>query len=184
MQPKLKRKISKTETGFILMAKPYWRDEIYRRSVILVTKHDEFGATGLILNRKSDLKVSKVLKIPKFGKELYFGGPMDVDMVVSMHTIPDIPDSVDLGNGLYLMGDVDWLKEHGSRFQGQITFLAGSVQWNAGQLEQELKDDKWWIGEIGSEYFRVPAESLWGEKLEEIECSYGLFEDVPDPSLN
>src|SRR5690349_11885038 len=61
------RKIVKTkrrrdaDVGSILIAQPFWQDDKYRRSVVLVLNHDNVGTSGLILNKPTTLFVSEVL---------------------------------------------------------------------------------------------------------------------------
>jgi len=48
-------------TGQLLVASPGLYDPNFRRTVVLVTEHNEDGAAGLVLNRPTDAEVSDVV---------------------------------------------------------------------------------------------------------------------------
>ena len=50
--------------GDVLIAQPFWLQEDFKRSVILIIDHDLHGSTGLILNKISNLVVHDAL--PQF----------------------------------------------------------------------------------------------------------------------
>lgn len=183
---KKSRVISRTETGFLLVAKPFWQDD-YKKSVILVIEHDPEGATGIILNKKSNLDISQALSEINTKETLYYGGPFNRNAIMFLHTREEIHDTIPLGNGLFIGGDQDELMiavHNGILKKGNLRFIAGMVQWDKGQLEQEIKEDKWWISEMGPEYFLMNTDELWADKVEESDSIFWMFEDVPEPSLN
>ena len=83
---------------------------------------------------------------------------------------------------------IDFILDNNGAFQSSLKnfrFYAGLVQWGAGQLEQELTDEKWWINETNlNEVMEIAIEDLWGEKLLEDRNLYGLFYSYPDPSMS
>ena len=171
------------ETGSILLSQPFWQEEEYKRSVILVVKHDEEGSTGIILNKLSNLKVEDALPDLHYGQPLYFGGPTGKEYISFIHRNTEIKNSMHIGDSLCVGGDLTALKTD-MKFS-VIKFFAGFVQWDSDQLEQELKAKKWWLSNIGfTELFMLPIERLWQYKLLESGHMYGIFSDCPDPALN
>ena len=59
--------------GKILISTPDISGDIFSRSVLLIVDHNEFGAFGLILNRRNEMISSKLLEI--FG--FHFTGFID-----------------------------------------------------------------------------------------------------------
>ncbi|CAN5456710.1 YqgE/AlgH family protein [soil metagenome] len=180
----------KTEirTGSILLAKPFWAEETYKRSVIMVISHNDEGSSGIILNKMSNLSVNDALPELDHHAPLYYGGPINKKTISYIHSNPNVPDAFYLGNDLFWGGNYDLLLELISAGNFNLTdcrFFAGFVQWNPAELEREVKDHKWWVSELSKQdLFHQTAEDLWGDKLVDDEHLYGLLDPYPDPSLN
>ncbi|MEO8085916.1 MAG: YqgE/AlgH family protein [Bacteroidota bacterium] len=180
----------KTEirTGSILLAKPFWAEEAYKRSVILVISHSDEGSTGIILNKMSNLSVNDALPELDHHTPLYYGGPINKKTISYVHSNPNLPDAFYLGNDLFWGGNYDLLLEliaAGKFNPSDCRFCAGFVQWSPGELENEVNDDKWWVSELSrQELFLQAAEDLWGVKLVDDGHLYGLLNPYPDPSMN
>ncbi len=175
-------------TGNILIAQPFWREEIYKRSVILLIDHGWEGSTGIILNKISNLSVQDALPELADTSPLFFGGPVNKKTISYIHNHPDLPDALYLGNDLFWGGNYEYLLEmhdSGNVNLRNFHFFAGFVQWQSRELESEVNDNRWWVSEIAKdEFFTVPSEDLWGEKLVDDNHIYGLFNPHPDPSLS
>lgn len=188
-RPRLRiKEEAEIRTGNILLAKPFWQEEIYKRSVILLIDLRPEGSTGIILNKMSNLSVHDALPELDNNAPLYYGGPINKKTISYVHSNPRLPDSYYLGNGLFWGGNYEYLLEMedmGKLNLKEFHFCAGFVQWNPGELGSELNDDKWWVSEISNkQLFRMPNEDLWGDKLMEDDHIYGLFNLHPDPSIN
>ena len=174
---------TRLEVGSLLMATPFWQEDEYKRSIVLVVKQDEEGSTGIILNKLSNLLVSDALPDLNYSQPLYYGGPLGKEYVSFVHGNHELTNSMPVSPSLSIGGDLNLLNS--DMKMGTIKFYAGFVQWVAGQLEQELKDDKWWLSNIDfNELFMMPMEKLWQYKLLDAGHIYGMFEDCPDPILN
>ena len=178
----------KTEIGSLLIAQPFWQDEKYKRSVILLLESDEKGRTGIILNKQTNLCLFDVIPELELGLPLYYGGPFDTRIISFVHSDPHIPDSVFLGNDLFYGGNFEYLHENIRNKNislQKIKFYAGFVQWNCGQLESELSENKWWTGEINAqEFFTASADELWTYELLSNGHIYGMMNEFPDPGIN
>jgi len=170
------------------MAKPFWDDENYQRSVILVIEHNRSGSIGLIINKESNLDVHLALDDLNLSQPLYFGGPFHKHTIFFLHSEPDIPGCIYVGKGLFVGGEYDFLKNLiNSRKMdvNKVRFCAGYVVWKGGQLENEMKEDRWWASDVDAkQFFDNNAETLWSDKLMADGHIYGIFEDYPDPSLS
>lgn len=174
--------------GKILIAKPFWPDEIYRRSVVLLLDHGPLASSGIILNKISNLSVHDALPEMDYNDPLFYGGPNNKKTVSYIHSNALIPDAFYLGNDLYFGGNYDYvceMQKAGLLNLKEFHFSAGFVHWKPGELEQEQSENKWWVSEISKrELFLLPSDELWGDKLVDEEHVYGLFNSQPDPSLN
>ncbi len=67
--------------GYFLIASPHLSDTNFRRSVVLLLKHSDEGAFGLVLNRPTDSLLSEVWELIsespcKLGEAIHIGGPV------------------------------------------------------------------------------------------------------------
>jgi putative transcriptional regulator len=178
----------KIEAGSILVAQPFWNEEMYQRVVALVIEHNSRGTTGILLNRKSNLLISEAIPSLDIMKPLYYGGAFQTKIISYLHRNMNIPDSVYLGNGIFWGGNFDVISGMISQQKiknKDINFYAGFTNWAAGQLEIEVINSKWWVCETNAdELFSIESDELWEESLEQCGNSYAMFKNIPDPSFN
>jgi putative transcriptional regulator len=191
MRPRIQRKVKESREiriGSVLIAKPFWQDENYKRSVILLLEHDTNGSAGLILNKPSTLSIHDALPELNILYPLYYGGPSEIKTVSYIHNNSKVPETIHIGNELFWGGDYDELVEMVNKKQfdiRHIKFCAGFVHWTPGQLEEEIANELWWNDEINpQELFSTPADDLWSYKLISNGHLYGLLNNVPDPVTN
>jgi putative transcriptional regulator len=191
MRPRSQRKVKERQQvkpGNILIAKPFWQEENYKRSVIFLLEHDRTGSAGIIVNKPSTLSIHDALPELNVLYPLYFGGPSEIKTVSYLHNNSSVPDAVYIGNELFWGGDYDTLVEMMNNRKinlKQIKFCAGFVHWGPGELEEEINNNQWWVDEINpSELFSTPADDLWSYKLISSGHLYGLMNEVPDPVLS
>ncbi len=190
MRPRIQKVKDKSEirVGSVMISKPFWNDENYKRSVILLLEHDKQGSAGLIINKPSTLSIHDALPELNILYPLFFGGPSEIKTVSYIHNNAQLPDAIYLGNELFWGGDYDNLVDLVSKHKfdvRHIKFCAGFVHWAPGQLEEELSDDKWWVDEINpQELFRTPPDDLWAYKLISAGHVYGLLNGLPDPNMS
>ena len=189
---RLRKKYTATDkpeiaVGNILVAKPFWQAEIYKRSVIMIFRTDVNKIRGIILNKISSVSLNEA--VPDFGYHtpLYFGGVHSVQSVSCIHSNENVPGSYPLGNGLFFGGDYDYITEmyqNGYLSLDDFRFYVGCVEWDVDQLTEELNDDKWWLSNLSiAEFYSNTSEHFWSDKLIRENHMYGLFDEWPDPSL-
>ncbi len=176
------------ETGTLLIAQPFWPEEIYEHSAILVLDHSNQGTTGVMLNKRSNLNIAEALPELNVNHSLFFGGPSDIKTICFLHSNADVPEATLIGDNIFWGGDYQFIKDMilDRRFTlDEIKFYAGLVQWSGGQLEYEIWNSKWWLGNINAgEIFAGSDCDLWTNKLLSTGHLYGLLHDVHDPSMN
>ena len=182
------KKQENVKVGSILIAQPFWQDERYQRSVILILDHDREGSTGIILNKQSNFCIHDALPELEIGLPLYYGGPFNVETILYVHNNQSLPESIHLGNELFCEGNYEYLQEMIRNKQmnlRKIKFYSGTVRWNEGQLEAEIAERKWWTSELtAQDFFASEAEELWPHELLNNGHVYGLLNNYPDPGMN
>ncbi len=176
--------------GQLLLASPALFDPNFRRTVVLVTEHNEEGAAGLVLNRPSETAVADVVPdlVPLVGEDdrVYVGGPVQEQAVLVLAEFDDPEDAAmlvvdDVG---FVPGDGDFGLLAGAT--RRVRVFAGYAGWGPGQLEAELEESSWIVEDgPGPDLFADPEIDLWGHVLRSKGGVYRVVALMPDdPSLN
>ena len=180
----------KLEVGCILIAEPFLKGEYFSRSVIFMVEYDKKGSIGFVLNKPmkfttSDLVTELVgMKLP-----VYTGGPVEINQLYYFHRHPELDGALYIANGIYWGGNFEMLTsmlKAGKILPNEIRFFAGYSGWEAKQLESELKEDSWIIGNIDNKrFFDYPHEKLWETSMSELGGCCRILANFPqDPILN
>ncbi|PZP51965.1 MAG: YqgE/AlgH family protein [Pseudopedobacter saltans] len=121
-------------------------------ATILIVEHDDNGSLGFIVDRFSDNRLNDLVEFvdsPSIG--LYEGGPMQQDRLYFIHRIDDVTvGGVLVREGLFWGGNFKKALElihTGKSNANDIKIFVGYCGWDKGQLEDELKNDSWFIVE-------------------------------------
>ncbi|MBL8795505.1 MAG: YqgE/AlgH family protein [Planctomycetia bacterium] len=163
-------------SGSFLVARPILQDPNFTQTVVLLLRHAQEGAFGLVVNRPAQVEG---LAFPVYG-----GGPCKAEGLMLLHGHEDwiaspaerqereVAPGIYLGDSAALKRSTEATPEDGLRFR----IFSGYSGWGPGQLEAELAAGAWTIaGAKGETLFDVPAEDLW-ERL--------IPPRIPQPSLN
>ncbi len=176
--------------GRLLLASPALFDPNFRRTVVLVTEHNDDGAAGLVLNRLSETAVAEAVPdlaplVPE-EERVYVGGPVQQSAVLVLAEFEDTEDAAtlvvdDVG---FVPGDGDFELLAASTRRARV--FAGYAGWGAGQLEAELEESSWIVEEPdGIDLFAEPEVDLWGAALRRKGGIYRVVALMPeDPTLN
>ena len=152
MEAPLKKTINSLKNHF-LVAMPSLNDENFSGSLVYICEHNADGAMGLIINQQLDIPAKAVFDRLDLqhknnrGDELIFdGGPMQQDRGFILHSSCDkkwestiyIGGDISLSTSKDILGDIAL----GSGPKDSLITL-GYSSWEAGQLEQELKENIW-----------------------------------------
>ncbi len=159
--------------GTLLVASPDLADPNFSHSVVLVLRHDDNGAIGVVINRLTSLAPAKVFPeladtLGTYPGKLYRGGPLAPSRLLYLvrglaaATVngPEILDKV------FLAADPDSLPEILRFATGPDEFrmFAGHAEWMAGQLESEVKHGAWRIVPASAEVvFSDKPTKLWDQ---------------------
>ncbi len=159
--------------GKFLVASRNLRDPTFSETVVLLTEYNRHGALGLIINRPTEVKLSKVLPEVK-GLEarpdiLYIGGPVaqrQMSLLIRSTSQPEGAHRV-LKN-IYVSSSLTVLQRmidddaKGERFRA----YAGYAGWAPGQLDRELSRGGWHVLQADAEtvFDKKPSE-IWPELI-------------------
>ncbi len=185
----------KVTRGSLLVAKPQIDDACFGRSVVLMTGYDSTGAMGLIVNRSTGFMLGEVLN--EWGNNangipLYLGGPVGLNTLFYVHTLPldVIPESLDIGRGLRMGGDFEAVKRYvksGAPTVGIIKFMAGYSGWSTGQLDHEIEQQSWAVlkGSDPALIMTSDHNSIWHDAVAAFGDRYRRWLTMPvNPNLN
>ena len=186
------KSLIKPQSGSLLISEPFLGDPNFERTVILICSHDEEeGTFGLVLNRPSNLKLSDVIDVynDSFDAELGVGGPVQYNTLHYVHRLPDLPQSVQLDEGLYWGGDFELLRTMigaGLVKTDDIKFFLGYSGWTSGQLQEEIDKNVWIVNnEAANKLFNLDSDTLWRSVLRDMGGKFKVLSNYPiDPRLN
>jgi len=154
-----------------LVARTGLADPNFHDAVVLVTKHTEDGAIGLIVNRPTQVLLADALPDEKGLKDpdakLFFGGPVARDVAVFIfRSAKRRGHATRILDGVYISSSPDVLHELLARakpMQG-LRVYAGLAGWGPGQLDEELDRGDWRsIPADAHSLLDTPPESLWAD---------------------
>ena len=178
-------------TGWLLVSSPSLFDPNFRRTVVLMTHHDEEGAVGLVLSRPSELEiveaVPELAELPCVDEVVYVGGPVQPEAVVVLVEFDEL-DEID-GEAEPIVGNVAYLPPdrvaEGLALRRARVF-AGYCGWGPGQLESELEEDAWiLVAADPDDAFATDPDALWRTVLQRKGGTFSFMTTMPhDPRLN
>jgi putative transcriptional regulator len=177
--------------GKILIAQPFLNDGYFKRSVIVLAEHNEYGSMGFIVNRPMNLKMKDVLpNFPGFMQPLFYGGPVAQNQLFFIHKAGDkIKDALRINDTYFWGGDfedvVELLKQ-GALTSTDIKFFVGYAGWEPQQLENEMQDKAWFVNQ--ADFKSIMSEETadtWGNELKKLGSNYAVLANFPEePGLN
>lgn len=185
------RELFLIKAGDILITKPFSQDAHFKRSVIYVCEHNEFGSLGFILNKSHGLLLRDIFPHLKNGNfPLFEGGPVSPNQLFYTHTLgKKIKDSQHVVDDVYWGGnffELSEMIEKGEITSHQIRFYIGYSGWSEGQLNAEIENNMWFTQSSSyADIIKIHPDELWGTELMKINRGYKAFSDYEyDPSLN
>lgn len=154
--------------GKLLVSSEGSRDPNFAESVVLLITYDKGGAMGLILNRRSDVKLNEVLpdveRLKNREDPVYFGGPVSpnrlfllVRSVTPLDLAHPVVDDVHVSESPQLL---EQLLEKG--IEAEFRAFGGYAGWGAGQLDGEIERGGWHIVEGSADrIFAQRPAALW-----------------------
>jgi putative transcriptional regulator len=185
---------AKLARGVFIVASRQLRDPNFSQTVVILLEYSSEGAVGLIVNRPSEVRVSKILPeikaLRKKRDTLYFGGPVGVDQILLLIRSDRKPEeSYLVFEDVYVCASLEVLERIVERRDGGDSFrtYAGYAGWAAGQLDFEVARGDWHvITADATSVFSKNPEDVWPRLIEKSTAQWTRFlpygrEKVPEP---
>ncbi len=179
--------------GQFLIAAPQLHDPNFRRAVVLLLKHDEDGALGLVLNRLAPVPFPAVWE--KLSPDpcpveapLYIGGPCGGPLM-ALHNKYDLSDLQAI-EGVFFTADMQQIRELLARETDNYRLFGGYSGWGPEQLEKEIATGGWHLVPADAELIFGPTEELWEQLMLRMREAHRLSDLLhikhvpPEPWLN
>lgn len=177
--------------GKVLISEPFLSDHYFKRSVVLLTEHNDEGSVGFVLNKPVKIPFSEVVAdFPEIDSSLSFGGPVNTNSLHYLHTYGEIvPESIEIISGLYWGGDFNAIKDIAKKKnfdKYSIRFFLGYSGWQPNQLLAELSENSWVVADIDHELImKNDHPDMWKEILLKLGGQYSMWTKFPeDPNMN
>lgn len=181
----------KADKGKLLISEPTLQDSYFKRSVVLLTEHNDSGSVGFILNKPMDIRLHEAIEDFKdFDFPLYFGGPVKRDNLFYVHTLGEkIKGSMSIAEGLWWGGNFETLREmilNGEVTSTEIKFFLGYSGWEPKQLDNELNEHSWFVSHSNKSIILDNGDKeLWRKVMKKMGSEFAMLSNFPDnPSLN
>ncbi|MFZ1919182.1 MAG: YqgE/AlgH family protein [Terriglobales bacterium] len=170
--------------GKLLVASRALADPHFAQTVVLLIRYDAGGASGLILNRRTDVALSQVLEGLEVAKHLsdpvYLGGPVGSPAVFALLQSPaKVEGAEHIAGAVYLIS-TKALFEHTISTRpdpsGFHVYL-GYAGWTQDQLRKEMELGGWFIfpADAGA-VFNADPNSLWPQMIQKTELKFARSE--------
>jgi len=153
----------------LLLSMPQLQDPNFSRTVVLLCDYAPEGAFGLVLNRPTEMRASSMVKLdpPVVGGNelpLCIGGPVEPERGwILLAEDPADTESRMIRAGLYLSTSPILLRRVLSLTPPpRARVLAGYAGWGPGQLDEELAQSAWLMGQVELDLiFDIPLREMW-----------------------
>lgn len=156
----------------LLLSMPQLLDPNFSRAVVLLIKHSEDGAFGLVLNRPLVTTGRVVVNLDQTEQvatdrelQVWIGGPVEPQRSWILVGEPSEAEAVGMpiGESLYLSTSPDLVRrllEPSPPARARL--IVGYAGWGPGQLESELHASAWLISDVDRDLiFNTPADRMW-----------------------
>ena len=163
--------------GKLLVASRELADPNFAETVILLVHYDAGGVVGLMLNRRTDLPISRVFAQLEAAKgrsdPVYLGGPVETPTVFAL-----LQSTEKLEQAEHVFGGVYWIstkieleKAISSRPDpGLFHVYLGYAGWTTDQLRNEVRLGGWFIFQADNEtVFNANPDSWWRQMIKKTE---------------
>jgi putative transcriptional regulator len=180
----------KVKAGSLLVAEPFLQDPNFARTVVFVCEHSEEGSVGFVLNRPTDIRLNEVL--PNMYNRpvlLNQGGPVELDTLHMLHSMPDLLGGNEIAPGLYWGGSYDALQSvitDDKYPEADLKLFLGYSGWTAGQIDKEMGEGSWLVAEPSKNIiFGTDPKMAWRDAIYSLGKNYELLANMPlHPQLN
>lgn len=178
------------KAGKLLIAQPLLADATFARTVVLLCEHGIEGAIGFVLNHPTSINLGDLMPdIYPYDLNVNHGGPVQLDTLHILHRIPETIGGHQVKKGVYWGGSFELLQDvagYTEEASNNIRLFVGYSGWSPGQLERELKERSWLIGDATPDViFDTQPQDVWKKAVLSLGNEYRYLANMPtDPNLN
>jgi putative transcriptional regulator len=163
--------------GQLLVASRAMGDPRFSETVILIVRHDETGALGIVINRPvEERSLAGLMEAlgdknsdAKGSVRIFAGGPVEPDIGFIVHSAEYHRDrTIDIDGRVAMTSDPQVLRDvgHGAG-PAKLLVAFGYAGWGPGQLEAELAQHAWFTEpEDPKLVFDADRAVLWQQALD------------------
>ena len=132
-------------------------DSYFSKTVTYICTHNQDGAMGVIINRRSDITVARLFEqiqletesLSLLAKAVHYGGPVQTERGFILHNILPMPheefnSTIVINNTVALTTSKDILEATAdNKGPNKMLIALGYAGWTAGQLEEEMAQNAW-----------------------------------------
>ena len=175
--------------GKVLVASRSLGDPDFAGTVVLLVRYDEKGVVGLILNRRTDVPLSRVLDL-KAAKDrsdpVYLGGPVGPSAVMALfESSAKMEKAENIFGGVYLISDKALFEQTISARPdpGVFHVYLGYAGWTQDQLRTEVQSGAWFVFPADTAtVFDSDPDSLWLQMIQKTELQLAKTEPFAETS--
>ncbi len=175
--------------GKLLVASRSLGDPDFARTVILLVRYDEKGALGLILNRRTNVPLSRVLDLEAAkdrSDPVYLGGPVGPSAVFALFkSSAKVEKAENIFGGVYLIADKTLFEQTISTrpAPGVFHVYLGYAGWTQDQLQTEAQLGAWFVFPAdAATVFNAEPDSLWLQMIQKTELNLVKIEPFAEAS--
>jgi putative AlgH/UPF0301 family transcriptional regulator len=165
--------------GKLLVASRGLADPHFAQTVVLLVRYDAEGVVGLILNRRTDLPLSRVLEGITAAKgrsdPVYLGGPVEPSVFALLQSPAKVEGAEHIFGTVYMISTKPLFEQTILARPDPNSFhvYLGAAVWTNDQLRKELELGAWFIfpADAGT-VFNADPDSLWPQMIQKTELKF------------
>ncbi|MGA0937568.1 MAG: YqgE/AlgH family protein [Sedimenticolaceae bacterium] len=159
-------------TNHLLIAMPSMEDPNFAKTVTLICEHNDEGAMGIVINRKTDIALNEVYEQMEIESSaeankdqmVHIGGPVQEQRGFILHDGGHTYDStMKITDDLFITTSRDILEDMAQGKGPTHSLIAlGYAGWSPGQLEDEVLNNAWLTSPANNDIlFEMPNDRRW-----------------------
>jgi putative AlgH/UPF0301 family transcriptional regulator len=175
--------------GKLLVASRSLGDPDFSGTVVLLVRYDEKGPLGLILNRRTDVPLSRVLDLEAAkdrSDRVYLGGPVGPSAAFALFkSSAKMEKAENIFGGVYLISDKALFEQTISARPdpGVFHVYLGYAGWTQDQLRTEAQLGAWFVFPAdAATVFNSDPDSLWLGMIQKTELQLAKTEPFAETS--
>lgn len=177
--PVLSKNPKDLAAGKLLVASRDLGDPEFAETVVLLVRYRAEGAVGLILNRRTNVPLSRVLDQLKEAKDrsdlIYLGGPVETPAVFALlRSTSKVEGAEPIFGGVYFVSSKTLFEKAISARPdpGNLRVFLGYAGWDNDQLRKEVELGAWFIFPADTRtVFDSDPDSLWRHMIQKTELN-------------